>query len=87
MVVLLPADADRDRVRSDLAAAGIATSVHFQPLHTFEWFREHALAGPGGLSGADAVAGRALSLPLHTKLSDREVDRVVEALAGALPGH
>jgi dTDP-4-amino-4,6-dideoxygalactose transaminase len=85
MLVLLPPGTDRDQVRSALTEAGIATSVHFQPLHTFEWFRQHAVVGPSGLAGADAVAGEALSLPLHTNLSDADVDRVVTVLAGALP--
>jgi dTDP-4-amino-4,6-dideoxygalactose transaminase len=86
MVVLLPQGADRSAVRSDLTAAGIATSVHFQPLHRFDWFREHAAVGPGGLAGADLVADRALSLPLHTRLVDADVDRVVAALADSLAG-
>jgi dTDP-4-amino-4,6-dideoxygalactose transaminase len=80
MVVLLPAGVYRAAVRSTLADAGVGTSVHFRPLHRFAWFREHAVAGPGGLSVADAVADRVLSLPLHTRLTDDDVDRVVTVL-------
>src|SRR5262249_24939087 len=45
MIVLLPSGADRDAVRAALAAGGIATSVHFQPLHRFRWFADNALVG------------------------------------------
>ncbi len=84
MVVLLPEGVDRDAVRTALTDAGIGTSVHFRPLHQFAWFAEHAVVGRGGLSVADALADRALSLPLHPGLTDADVDRVVDCLAGAL---
>ena len=67
-----------------MADAGVATSVHFRPLHRFAWFAEHAAIGPGGLPVADRLADRALSLPLHPGLSDADVDRVVAALAASL---
>jgi dTDP-4-amino-4,6-dideoxygalactose transaminase len=84
MVVLLPAGSDRDAVRASLTAAGIATSVHFRPLHRFAWFAEHAVVGAGGLSVAESLADRALSLPLYPGLRGDDVDRVVAALAAAL---
>ena len=59
--------------------------MHFQPLTTFRWFQEHAALLPGGTPVADALAPRVLSLPLHTRLSDDDVDRVAELLVKALP--
>lgn len=84
VVVILPEGVSRDAVVSHLSAAGIATSVHFQPLHTFGWFREHAKVGAGGAPTADALAPRALSLPLHTRLTDDDVAYVCDTLRGAL---
>lgn len=85
MMVLLPADADRAAVQAELSAAGIGTSVHFRPLHDFDWFRQQGLTpGPGGVPVAEAHRLRALSLPLHTRLADDDVDRVCDVLAGAL---
>jgi dTDP-4-amino-4,6-dideoxygalactose transaminase len=85
MMVLLPQGTDRTDVRRRMQAAGVGTSVHFRPLHTFGWFDREGLApGPGGTPVADRYAERALSLPLHTRLSDDEVDRVCDALADAL---
>ena len=84
VVVVLPEAADRSMVVSKLAEAGVASSIHFQPLHTFEWFQKNAVVGPAGTSVADGLASRVLSLPLHTGLTDRDVDYVCEVLADAL---
>lgn len=85
MVVLLPAGADRGAVRRAMSSGGVGTSVHFPPLHRLSWFRDHATVGPSGVAGAESVADRALSLPLHPHLSDAEVDCVVDVLVDALP--
>ena len=84
-VVLLPLGVDRSRVISGLKAANIHPSVHFRPLHQFSWFAEHASVGPGGLRVCDALAPRALSLPLHGNLTDDDVDRVCGELLNLLP--
>ena len=49
------------------------------------WFAEHGvLPGPGGTPNSDAAEFRALSLPMHTRLSDDDVDRVCHTLRLAL---
>jgi dTDP-4-amino-4,6-dideoxygalactose transaminase len=83
-VIVLPEGVERADVVAGMAAAGIGTSVHFRPVHTFTWFREHAPLGPTGVATADRLAGRTLSLPLHAGLTDPEVDRVLESLVGLL---
>ncbi len=84
MVVVLPEGADRRAVTAAMTADGIGTSVHFRPLHRFEWFARHALVGPTGTPTADRAAARVLSLPLHPALTDDDVDRVCRSLRGAL---
>jgi len=85
MVVVLPEGRDRRAVASAMAADGIGTSVHFRPLHRFEWFTRHAaVVGPTGTSTADRLAPRVLSLPLHPGLTDGDVDRVCRSLRAAL---
>lgn len=84
MVVLLPEGTDRAAVRQQLSEHRIGTSVHFQPLHHLQWFRENAQIARRGLAVADEVAPRALSLPLHPGLSDADVDRVCEVLTEAV---
>jgi dTDP-4-amino-4,6-dideoxygalactose transaminase len=85
MMVLLPSGTDREGVQSVMSRANIGTSVHFQPLHRYPWFAEHGVvAGPGGTPVSDAAELRALSLPMHTRLTDDDVTRVCSVLQTAL---
>jgi dTDP-4-amino-4,6-dideoxygalactose transaminase len=84
-VVILPEGTDREALQSELQSQGIGTSVHFRPLHTFEWFGAQGYGpGPTGVPVATAHTERALSLPLHPKLSDDDVSRVCESLCAAI---
>lgn len=71
--------AGRDRVAAELRQAGIATGVHYQPLHRFPCY-----ATPADMPGADCWAAHTLSLPCHAGLTDADVDRVIETLSRAL---
>ena len=74
---------DRDTVSGRLAGLGIGTSVHFIPVHHLPHFR--GLLGVeacGELAAADQIFPQLLSLPMHPGLTDSDVDRVCEALAG-----
>jgi dTDP-4-amino-4,6-dideoxygalactose transaminase len=85
MVVLLPQGVDRTLVQKQLSAESIGSSVHFRPLHTFNWFADNGLSsGPGGTPVADTYVERALSLPFHTLLSSSDVERVCSVLSQAL---
>lgn len=84
MVVVLPDSVDREDVVAVMRSAQVSTSVHFQPLHTFTWFQKNATVARDGFPAADALAPRALSLPLHTMLSMSDVDRTCAVLADAL---
>jgi dTDP-4-amino-4,6-dideoxygalactose transaminase len=59
MVVLLPESVDRAAVIRLLSSNNVGASIHFRPLHRFDWFRKHALRDPAGLkvaeSGTNAV--------------------------------
>lgn len=80
--VVLPEGIARDAVRQTLAAAGVQTSVHYPPIHTFQAFA--ADAGRRPLPRTDAVAPRLLTLPLYPHLTDDQIDSVVDALTDAI---
>ena len=84
LVVVLAEGVDRQEVIGGLADRGVATSVHFQPLHRFRWFRDNAELGPSGVIGAESMADRVMSLPLSPALTEAQVDRVCEQLAEVL---
>jgi dTDP-3-amino-3,4,6-trideoxy-alpha-D-glucose transaminase len=71
---------NRDRLRAHLAAAGIASAIHYPvPIH-----RTRAYDGGthGSLPEAERLAGRILSLPMHPYMSDQELRRVARAVDG-----
>jgi dTDP-4-amino-4,6-dideoxygalactose transaminase len=75
----------RDQLAEDLAAAGIATSVHFIPVHRLHGYAQLLGAREcAALPVTDRVAGELLSLPLYPGLSDPAVDFVASRLAGLL---
>lgn len=84
VVVQLPDGVDRAAVQQALSGAGVASSVHFQPLHRFGWMAQHAVVGPTGVDVAERMADRVLSLPLSAALAAGQVDRVCEVLVGML---
>ena len=74
---------ERDRVREDLAAAGIATGIHYPtPCHLMPAYREFA---DGPLPVAEAAANELVSLPMYPHLDAADVARVCETLNTVAP--
>ena len=65
----------RDEVMAGLRAHGIQCQIGTYALHRLGAYRDQ-----GPFPGADAAFERALALPLHTRLTDAELDRVAEGL-------
>jgi dTDP-3-amino-3,4,6-trideoxy-alpha-D-glucose transaminase len=71
---------ERERLREHLAAAGIATAIHYPTaIH-----RTAAYASPelpsGSLPVAEALSERICSLPMHPSMGDGEVERIAAAV-------
>lgn len=81
--VLLPSLEERERVRGTLTRQNIPVSFHYIPLHTSPYAR-NALGWSERLPVTEEMAGRLLRLPLHPKLTEDVVDRIVDALEGAI---
>lgn len=74
----------RDQVLAELSVQRIFAAVHYpKPVHEQEAARDWGY-GPGDFPHAEALAREVLCLPVHPFLADADVDRVVEALAGAV---
>jgi perosamine synthetase len=67
----------RDDALAGLREAGIQAQIGTYALHRLGAYREQGL-----FPGADAAFERALALPLHTRLTEAELDRVAHVLAG-----
>jgi UDP-4-amino-4,6-dideoxy-N-acetyl-beta-L-altrosamine transaminase len=81
--VRVPAAA-RARVFEAMRATGIGVNVHYLPVHLHAYYRERFGTGRGLCPAAEAAYDELLTLPLFPAMTDADVDRVVEALGGAL---
>lgn len=70
----------RDAVIDALADLGIGTSVHYVPLHRQPYWRDRYSLTPEMYPVADAAYLSMISLPLFTKMTDADQDRVIAAL-------
>lgn len=71
---------DRDRFIELMCAAGIGTSVHFIPLHQQPYWRDRYHLRDQDFPVATRVARRIVSLPIYSRMSAGDVDRVVTAV-------
>lgn len=71
---------DRDRFIEELEHRGIGASVHFIPVHLHPFYRETFGLGVGDFPVAESAYGRLISLPLYPRMSERDIDRVAEAV-------
>ncbi len=74
----------RDAFIEALFAAGIGCSVHYIPLHLHPYWRERYGLRAEDFPHSQRAFERMLSLPIYTRMSDADVQRVVEAVRGAL---
>ena len=75
---------DRDAVIDRLAGRQIGTSIHFKPIHRFQYYRETRGLSDEDFPAASSYADRTLSLPFHQRMSAEDVEDVAATLAGAL---
>ncbi len=74
-------DRGRDESERTLSDAGIESRVYFPPAH-----RQPAFSGVAAeLPVTDEVAERMLSVPLHARLRDDDIDRIAAALLRGAP--
>jgi dTDP-4-amino-4,6-dideoxygalactose transaminase len=78
---------DRDRVIELLAQEGIGTSVHFIPLHLHPYWRDRYGYVPESFPRAFDAYRRAVSLPIYTRMSDADVERVITTVRQVLLRH
>ncbi|HET8556629.1 MAG TPA: DegT/DnrJ/EryC1/StrS family aminotransferase [Gaiellaceae bacterium] len=75
-VALAPSLEERDRARERLRERRIQTSVHYPPIHLFSRYRSEGER----LANAEEIADRVVTLPLHPKMTERDVDEVCASL-------
>lgn len=74
----------RDRFIELMAEKGIGCSVHFIPLHLHPYWRDRYGLKPEDFPHALRTYERAVSLPLYTKMTENDAERVIAAVTGIL---
>jgi dTDP-4-amino-4,6-dideoxygalactose transaminase len=70
----------RDAFIAAMAARGIACSVHFIPLHRHPYWRDAYGLTPAMFPNAEAIFRGTVSLPLFTRMTDADQERVIDAV-------
>lgn len=81
MVVILPEKTDRESIMNAMREAGIQTSIHYPPVHTFSAYQQYSNTH---LPVTMSAASRLLTLPFYPSMTDDDIDRVCSTLAQIL---
>lgn len=71
---------DRDKFIELMGEANIGTSVHFIPVHLMSYYRENFGYKEGDFPVAESYFDTILSLPLYPKMTDEDVQDVINAV-------
>jgi dTDP-4-amino-4,6-dideoxygalactose transaminase len=85
-VIQLAPDAriSRDTFIERMFAQGIGMSVHYIPLHLQPYWRDTYRLSPAMFPVSQRIYERTASLPIYTRMSDADVERVVSCVKDAL---
>lgn len=72
----------RSQLREHMKMCGVDTGIHWQAGHKFSFFKN---CRKGSLEVTERIVEEILSLPLHSKMSDFDVDRVLHSIISFQP--
>ena len=72
----------RTQVMQELREKGIGTQVHYIPVHLQPYYREHFGFKEGDFPVSEDYYRHCLSIPLYPRMSNDDIDRVIEAVSG-----
>lgn len=75
---------ERNRFIELMAEKGVGCSVHFIPLHLHPYWRDRYNLKPEDFPNALNAYEHAVSLPIYTKMTDRDQERVMAAVRNIL---
>ncbi len=74
----------RDKILHKLQQANIGVAVNFRAVHLLTYYRETFGYKRGDFPVAEEIGDRTISLPMYPKMTDDEVDYVIEEVGNAL---
>jgi len=76
--VLLDDKTDREALMAYLRGRGIQTSIHYPPIHKFNYYA--TIMEEQRLGNTDFVAAHELTLPMYAGITDAQIDYVADSL-------
>jgi UDP-4-amino-4-deoxy-L-arabinose-oxoglutarate aminotransferase len=70
----------RDEKMFELQKAGINVAVNYRAIHLLKFYREEYNFLPGSFPIAEEIGNSTITLPLYSKLTDEEVDYIIETV-------
>ena len=80
LLTILVDPAKRDAVMNGLQERGVGVSINFVPVHQMTYYRKRFGFENGMFPVAEEIGARTISLPLYPKLTDEEVEYVIDAV-------
>ena len=70
----------RDEVISEMQSRGVSVAVNYRAIHLLKFYQETFGYQPGSYPVAERIGQSTITLPLYTKLTDTEVDYIIDTL-------
>ena len=70
----------RDEILAGLQERGIGVAVNYRAVHLRRYYAERFGYRRGDLPVAESIGDRTISIPLYPRLTDEEVERIIEAV-------
>jgi len=80
LLTILVDPAKRDAVMNGLQERKVGVSINFVPVHQMTYYREKFGFKDGMFPVAEEIGSRTISLPLYPKLTDEEVEYVIDSV-------
>jgi dTDP-4-amino-4,6-dideoxygalactose transaminase len=79
--ILLDKEVNRQEFMEYLKNNGIQTSIHYPPIHLFDYYRRNFGYDEGMLSITEEVAKREVTLPLYSSMKNEDVHYVCDVIS------
>lgn len=80
--IVLPPELNRRQFMMGLREAGVQSSIHYRPIHTFSFYRKKY--GDQSLPMTEAIGGREVTLPLFPTMTKGQLQTVISAVRGGV---
>jgi len=74
----------RDKLLNLIQEEGVGVAVNFREVHTLEFYKKKLKYKEGELPEAEAIGNGTITLPLYPKMTDNQVEYVVEVIKRCL---